>query len=332
MKMEQLIFDATRCLPTGIRLEYDLAPHVLSSVGSATLFAPHDESINFTLEVKHIHRMDTLKRVQAHIESLQRERPVLLICNQLTQSLAAYCMQNDINFIDTAGNASIQLPGFFMLIEGKQEKKSVTSGGRFPVGVMKLLFILLSDPSVIDQPYRALAEMAGISLGMVSKAFEYLEHQRYFRKTKNGRRLIGVDELCAMWIDDYPRSLKPKLDQLKLAMPEKPEHLALTDDEIAGGELAAANLSNGYLVPASAIVYTPHPLLQRRKELALKPSSEGDFQLIAGFWGNYHLTSRARAMLCLADLLDSGDDRRREVARIINEKYLNLNEATLFSY
>jgi hypothetical protein len=42
------------------------------------------------------------------------------------------------------------------------------------IGVMKLLFVLLSDERIINYTYREIAELAGISLGMVGKGFEYL--------------------------------------------------------------------------------------------------------------------------------------------------------------
>ncbi len=96
--------------------------------------------------------------------------------------------------------------------------------------------------------------------------------------------------------------------------------------------MAAAELSEGYLVPESGLIFTPYPLSQRRKELGLKPARDGKLQLLSCFWGNFKLNREAEAMLCVAELLTSGDDRNREVARIINDKYLHLNESALFSY
>jgi len=332
MKTELLISQALDHLPAGFTLSYKKTSGKEHADGRVELTAPNGEKTLFSLYVKHIHRMETLVSTKLQIEEHEKTLPALLVCNQLTPALAAYCAQNQINFIDTAGNIRIELPHLYVLIEGKQEKKAKAARGKFPSGVMKLLFVLLSSPEQLDKPYRQLAELAGVSLGMVSKGFDFLEQQRYVRKSKSGRRIIGEDELRVLWVKDYAHSLKPSLDQLKMAIPDSWESLSLNADEYSGGELAAADLSNGYLLPVSGILYTPHSLLQRRKELALKPAREGAFVLIASFWGTYVLNSQARAMLCLADLLDSGDDRSREVARIINDKYLHLNEATLFSY
>lgn len=332
MKTELLLSKAIEQIPAGFTLIYNPIAEKPSADGQAELIAPHGERVLFLLQVKHIHRMETLIGVKTHLDEQHSVLPPLLVCNQLAPSLAAYCSQNQINYIDTAGNVGIQLPGLYVIIEGKQEKKARTAGGKFPAGVMKLLFVLLSSPELVDKPYRQLAELSGISLGMVSKAFDFLEQHRYLRKAKSGRRLIGQDELCELWIKDYAHSLKPRQDQLKVGVPDIWETFALMPGEYHGGELAAAELSEGYLIPATGILYTPHSLLQRRKDLLLKPARDGDFALIASFWGTYELNSPAQVMLCLADLLDSGDDRNREIARIINDKYLHLNEATLFSY
>ncbi|WP_312239917.1 type IV toxin-antitoxin system AbiEi family antitoxin [Pantoea sp.] len=331
MKQEQLLSDATEHLPEGFTLKAAFSKDKEGD-DRAALTGPHGETAGFALEIKHIHRKETLMAVREKRARFANETPWLLICNRLTPALAQYCAAYKINFIDSVGNARIQVPGLYLAIEKKYEKNPAAAfGGRPGEGVMKLLFVLLSDPGLLNKPYRDLAELAGISLGMVSKAFDYLKQQRYYRKTKNGRRFINEDALLAMWIREYASALRPKLSQLSLNPPECWQGLAITEGEYRGGELAAAELSAGYLIPATGIIYTPHPLLQRRKELGLKPARDGQLQLIAAFWGDYALNSRAEAMLCLAELLASGDDRNREVARIINDKHLNLNESALFN-
>lgn len=333
MRPQRLITKVAETMPPGILLEYELAQENDETDGRATLTTAYGERKNFTLEIKTVHRVESLAGVERRTNQQVNGLPELLICNRLSPMLAEYCMQNRINFIDSAGNAHINVPGLCIIIQGKQEEKiTATSGGIFPEGVMKLLFVLLSEPHSLNKTYRQLAELSGISLGMVSKAFDILEQRRHYRKAKTGRRLIDSDGLCALWINDYARSLKPRLDLLTLEAPRSWEHLVLENGEYASGELAAASLSGGYLVPATGIIYTPYSLVERRNKLVLKPAREPGLQIIASFWGSLTLNTRAIAMLCLGDLLDGGDDRSREVARIINDKYLNLEDSALFSY
>lgn len=332
MKEEQLLSSASESLPKGFLLQYELGDRHDIHDGWGKLTGPGGEMATFVLEVKHIHRKASLMAVREQMTRFPTDVPALLVCNRLTAALAEYCADNQINFIDTAGNARIQVPGLYLFVEGRYEKKSVAVGSHFPEGVMKLLFVLLSCPESLNDTYRSLAEKAGISLGMVSKAFDYLEARRYFRKSQKGRRLMNENELQVLWLKDYAAALRPKLDSLSLPAPASWDEITLVAGEYWSGEIAAAALIDGYLIPESGVIFTPHSLLQRRKELELNPISGGKLQLVACFWRNFTLNRQAEAMLCVAELLASGDDRNREAARIINDKYLHLDKSDLFNY
>ncbi|KEY56563.1 type IV toxin-antitoxin system AbiEi family antitoxin [Serratia sp. DD3] len=332
MKEEQLLSDAVENLPKGFLLQYEIGNKHDIHDGWGRLIGLGGEMANFSLEVKHIHRKESLIAIRKMSPLLSEGFPILLVCNRLTSALVEYCVDNQINFIDTAGNARIQVPGLYLFIDGRYEKKPVAVSSHFAEGVMKLLFVLLSCPESLNDTYRSLAQKAGISLGMVSKAFNFLEARRYFRKSQQGRRLMNEGELQVLWLKDYATALRPKLDFLSLPTPASWDKITLAADEYWSGEIAAAELSGGYLLPENGVIFTPHPLLQRRKELGLKPVPGGKLQLISCFWGNFTLNHQAEAMLCVAELLASGDDRNREAARIINDKYLHLSESDLFSY
>lgn len=335
MSEEELLSEVVETLPKGFQLEFELFPlrgtHQLD--GKAKLFSPNGEHFAFAVEIKKIHRKESLIGLRHKLAHNADDLPYLLICNRLTPALTEYCLSNRLNFIDTAGNVGIQIPGLYVLVEGKAAKKPVATASRFAEGVMKLLFVLLSCPDTLHETYRILAARSGISLGMVSKAFEFLEAQKYYRKTRHGRRLMNTEELQAIWIRDYAAALLPKLSSLSLAEPDSWHDIALTAGEYWVGEVAAAELSEGYLIPGSGKLFTPEPLPQRRMALGLKPDREGKLQLVSCFWGkDFELNEKAKALLCVAELLASADDRNIETARIINEKYLQLNEAAIFSY
>lgn len=332
MNEEQLLSVAADNLPKGFLLQYELGNKHDIHDGWGRLTGPGGEMATFALEVKHIHRKESLLAVREQMARFPAEVPALLVCNRMTSALAKYCADSQINFIDTAGNAYIQVPGLYLFIEGRYEKKPVAASSHFAEGVMKLLFVLLSCPESLNDTYRSLAEKAGISLGMVSKAFDYLEAKRYYRKSQQGRRLMNEGELEVLWLKDYATALRPKLDFLSLPTPVSWDDITLATEEYWSGEIAAAELSDGYLIPENGVIFTPHSLLQRRKELGMKPAPGGKLQLISCFWRSFTLNRKAEALLCVAELLASSDDRNREAARIINDKYLHLSESDLFSY
>lgn len=103
--------------------------------------------------------------------------------------------------------------------------------------MLKLLFVLLTDTHILNATYRELASTAGISLGMVSKAFDYLETQRYYRKSQTGRRLLEPEVLTALWLHEYAFMLRPKQKILNLAAPADWRQVNLKPNEIWGGRL-----------------------------------------------------------------------------------------------
>ncbi|MBB1201799.1 hypothetical protein EGM70_16075 [Enterobacteriaceae bacterium 89] len=333
MNEEELLFRVKENLPKGFHLVYEPVGGEEVHDGWGKLTGPAGETATFALEIKQIHRKETLMAVRRQIRLFPENTPALLVCNRLTSVLAEYCAESQINFIDTAGNACVRIPGLCLWVEGRYEKKSVVASSRFAEGVMKLLFVLLTCPDALNETYRNLTEKAGISLGMVSKAFTYLEEQRFFRKSQAGRRLMNEEELMTLWLKDYATALRPKLDHIGSSTLDGWDLMTLKPGEYWGGEAAAARLSGGYLQPERVLLFTPFPLSQRRAQLKLKPGPEKEFQLVSCFWGKgFKLNEKAQAMLCVAELLSSWDDRNREVAKSINDKYLHLNESDLFSY
>ena len=333
MKKEELVSGVIENLPKGFRLAYESAKKDEVHDGWGKLTCPAGEKVTFALKIKHIHRKETLVAARQQLSRFPAEFPALLLCHRLTPALAEFCIDSEINFIDTAGNANIRLPGLYLLIEGRYEKRPAAVSNRAAEGVMKLLFVLLSCPETLGETYRSLTEKAAISLGMVSKAFTWLEEQRYFRKVQSGRRLMNEEELMILWLKDYATALRPRLDKVGSSTQNAWELITPEKDEYWGGEVAAAKLSDGYLQPERGLLFTPFPLSHRRAQLKLKPGPDQQFQLVSSFWGqSFKLGPKAQAMLCVAELLASGDDRNREAARIINAKYLHLSESDLFSY
>lgn len=335
MSKEELLSEVVENLPKGFQLKFGLKPQADQTQldTTAELISPDGKVFTFAMEIRKIHRKESLIGFRNKIADSQDAPPALLICNRLTPALAEYCFINRLNYIDTSGNAVIQLPQLYVLVEGKAAKKPVPVKARFAEGVMKLLFVLLSSPESLNDTYRSLAVRSGISLGMVSKAFEFLAAQKYYRKTQGGRRLMNIEELQVLWLRDYAAALLPKLSSIPLVAPDSWHDISLLSGEFWGGEVAAAELTEGYLIAERGKLFTPRPLAQRRQELGLKPDREGKLQLVSSFWGSdFELNKKAKAMLCVAELLASVDDRNLETAKFINDKYLKLSESDLFSY
>ncbi|HAG52391.1 MAG TPA: hypothetical protein DCL21_01230, partial [Alphaproteobacteria bacterium] len=205
-------------LPSHIQGEctFDPKPDGKHYTDAEVTLMVHGERYRFSVEIKHIHRKESLTAL------LGAARPdTLLVCNRLTAHLADFCSSNAINFIDEAGNARVSCNGLNLWIEGKNSSVShpATQQQAKPgLGFMKLLFSLLAQEDVLRLPFRAIAEMANISLGMVSKGFKHLESEKLV-SLGSTRRILDKEALYHIWIEHYRTVLRPKLGGIRLVAP-----------------------------------------------------------------------------------------------------------------
>ena len=297
--------------------------------GILKMSIPGSEAIAFNVEIKTQPRRSWLE--QWHMRHQNDPLPPLVACLYLSPALQQYCVEHNINFIDGAGNARIVAPGIYIHISGKKGERD-TPSGTVSVGIMKLLFVLLADDKAINYTYREIAQLAGISLGMVSKGFDYLESKNLYRVSQGGRRLTRVNDLYWLWVQEYPLVLRPKLKTLKMQGEVQWSDNLLLAGECWSGEVAGHILSGGYLHPENVKLFTPYSFNERRKKLDMRPTPSGNWELIECFWGEtfpVRENERAWALLTIAELLATNDDRNIETARKINEKYLHIAKPTV---
>lgn len=270
------------------------------------------------------------QRIMSYNENLlyKDKSNFILISNYLTPKIQNYCIDNNINFIDSVGNIFIHTKDVYLYISGKKGSHLLKQETQMSLGIMKLLFILLSDECNINLTYRDLADLSGISLGMVNKGMNYLKANHLYRESGGHRRFVFSDNICMQWINDYGRVLRPKLKSIYLSGDVNWLDIPLYDGEYWGGEAAASKLTHGYLIPENIQLFTPISLIDRRKELNMIPVPFSHFQLVEIFWGeSYCLNKRAKALLSVAELVATQDERNIEIAKRINEQHLHIKNA-----
>ncbi|MCE9679188.1 hypothetical protein LZP69_08375 [Shewanella sp. AS1] len=280
-----------------------------------------DKTYHFDVEIKHIHRKESLAALLPFV------RPdTLLICNRLSPFLADFCSEHSINFIDNAGNARVTYKEFNLWVEGKRPLKSFSSNSpqaKPGVGFMKLLFALLVKDETLHLPYRDIANLANISLGMVSKGVQYLVAEKLISQGSS-RDVLDQAALYRLWFEYYRTVLRPKLGGIKLDAPSDWRDIPLNQRDCWGGEVAADELTQ-YLQPYELQLFTFEPLQKKLAQLKAKPNTTGKLWLVPAFWGQeLQINNKAKALLAIAELLASNDSRNREVAGQINEQYLHL--------
>ena len=193
------------------------------------------QKIHFCVEAKRVHRKESLLPLFKHAGS-----NTLLICNGLSEFLLEQCQQNRLNVIDFFGNVSIQADNVMIwaqqtrVIEDTLQPTNIRRNSLMSEGVCKLLFIIKST-------YRELAEMANLSLGMVSKALKLLAEARVV--SIKPKRVLDEKRLIQLWLDAYRLTLRKSLGGIRVAYPDSWQNIELEQGDKWGGEVAAEQLT-----------------------------------------------------------------------------------------
>jgi hypothetical protein len=129
--------------------------------------------------------------------------------------LAEHCRELQLNFIDTAGNAYINVPGLTIYVTGERRPTTLTGDdlnyrAYTEVG-MKVTFALLCDQALADETYRGIARAAKVGLGTVGPVIKDLENRGHLVQRGRKKTLVNTRELMEAWVTRYPDALRPKL-------------------------------------------------------------------------------------------------------------------------
>ena len=283
----------------------------------------------FAVEVKTVVRIDTLRAQIARSSTNSRHPSWLVVVPYMSKNNAALCQEAGLNFIDTAGNAFIDVPGCYVFITGKQKlvQEPVGSGHEVmgSASALRVIFTLLTEPDMPQSPIRDIATKAGVSLGSAAKAMDGLRRLGHLSPgdTKS-RRLLAVDALKTEWARNYPIALRNKLQPQRYA-PQNEwwwKDANLQPEEAAWGSEVGAALKTSYLQPEQTTIYCwtdRAKLLMRHR---LRPDPNGTVEILDAFWTppSSRAEPIAPLLLVYADLMTSLDGRNREVASLLRNE------------
>lgn len=256
--------------------------------------------------------------------STESKLPALLLTQYIPSEIAKEYVEEQINYLDVAGNCSIRSGSLIILIEGKKvERAAKTNKPRaFQEAGIKLIFLFLVKPENVKLPYRELADLAGISLGSVATIMQELSDQNFLLRTKQTKKLKNTKSLLERWITAYHDVLRPRLilKQMRFVKPEnftawKSTNLVSQSGMAFWGGEPAANLLTGYLQPGTLTIYSNRSW-QSFKDIGLIPDESGKVEILELFW-KQEFYAGVPPVLVYADLMSIGSDRNIETAKII---------------
>jgi hypothetical protein len=265
------------------------------------------------------------------ILKMQNVNHPMIVAHYITQPMAERLKQRETTFIDTAGNAYINLPGLFVYITGrkppKREKEAEKIKAFRPTG-LQVIFALLCMPELVQAPYREIAKAANVALGTVDFVLNDLKRLNYLvERGELARKLVNIRELTDAWVTAYGQQLRPKIYVGRFRGPNTDWWKKLDWPRInayLGGEPAADKLTQ-YLKPEKITLYVrgePGDFIFKNR---LNKDLNGNVEIFEAFWNfdyTWQYPNLAPPLLIYAELLASGNDRNIETGKMIYEKYL----------
>lgn len=273
---------------------------------------------HYFLECKQIHRKESLIHY-AHANSNQQR---ILVCNTLSTYLRDVCSELNVNYIDESGNIRIVDDSIYIIIQG-QKAVPVKTIATMTTGIVKCLFAFFAEPRLLNSPYTLIAERADISLGMVNKTMSFLLKNKHIAQQSTQRRFLDIQNLQYEWLISYLQKVAPKIQTITCPLPENWESVPLAQGDLWAGEVAATQLTD-YLIPQALLLFAQN---LRPEKYPLSKNQNSKLQMKKAFWGKeLNISQNAFALLTVAELLLSKDGRNRELAEMINDKYLHLTK------
>lgn len=305
-------------LPSGFNAIYTFGEQGKHLGGALLKMTVNGEPITFNIYQAHIHRKESIERYL-------KRRPKaneILFCNHLSDYLRQLCHDSNINYADDSGNVRVMTGNICIFIGNRPPIKQDKSHQFMTIGIMKCLFALFAEKDLINETYANIASKADISVGMVTKAMKYLIENNHIVKNKRQRRFLDELELRYEWLKNYDRILA-RYHQLTTYPPvDNWEDILLQPGDVWGGEVAAAQLTK-YNRPHEMLLFSRHqPVKYSIGHKELPP-----LKVVKPFWGeSLKIGKSALALLTMAELLLSKDERNREVAYLINDKHVKFNQ------
>ncbi len=170
------------------------------------------------------------------VRFLRPDLAVALVSPALSDQAQAFCIENGIDFLDLAGNISINIPGKFTLrrtglrarTRSVQNSESPKTGNVFSGRYSRVLRVLLENPKLwtLTEIGRELTAESdrfsksisisnsvdfSISLGAISKALASLEEQLLIRRRGTAVAVPEPKRLLVQWAEKYKERYRWRL-------------------------------------------------------------------------------------------------------------------------
>lgn len=271
------------------------------------------------------HHIPQLKKIA------ENNHPLLLIADRLYPNLKEDLKEENINWLDGAGNMYLKDPHVLIWIDRHTTTPvRQTKNRAFTKTGLKVVFLFLYDEKWVNKTYRKIAGMADVALGNITHVLNGLRENNFLvKETEQRDRLIRKNELLDRWVTAFADELKPRLHVGNFQFINHDHQatwkdLNLEDGDVWGGEPGADLLTHN-LKPVDYLLYTQKTKTEIMNGYRLKPDKQGPVKVYRPYWAVEHTNRKdvAPALVVYADLVCTGEPRNLNVANKIHEEFLN---------
>ncbi|MEA3306655.1 MAG: type IV toxin-antitoxin system AbiEi family antitoxin, partial [Elusimicrobiota bacterium] len=267
---------------------------------ASIIFRFGQKKINYSVEIKSIDSISSLGLLKIKFE--KSHMPCLLVAPYITAKMAKNCREMGIQFIDTAGNAYLKEKDLYIFVIGHKRNlkniPSVKNRAATTTG-MRVVFVLLCEPKLINASYRDIAKAAGVALGSVGWVFYALKERGHLLgEKKKKRRFINPKGLIEEWVINYSIKLRSKLRTQCFSGPNDNwwRNLDLKKyGALFGGEIAGDILTH-YRKPSNNLLYMEGDLTRFVIDNHLRADVQGSVEIVEKFW-NFNFDDKRKQIV-----------------------------------
>ena len=293
------------------------------------------QEVRYVVEVK----ASNLSRAVASqvIALANHSSETLLLCaHYIPPAIAEELAGAGVQFVDTMGNQHLQIAGrYFVHVTGKRPTEASLAENRSTqlTGFL-VYFALVAEPELRGASIRTVAAAVGVSKSAVAHARSKLEREKLLVVRRSGEDWLDTQAVLDRWLVGYTEVVRPRLMvggyRTQDTDPDQLEHHLERDMPKGlawgyGGGAAAYRLTRHYR-GETTVIHVMKPPSDLGRALRAVRSDQNPSLIVLRSAGPLLLQGSvpgiAHPLLVYSELLGTGNERAREAAAEVRERYL----------
>ena len=329
MQEQDIIYQALENLKKNTRIpgKWAAGKGLENHDGKLTLLI-NGQKLIYYIEIKSEFKLLHLPKI---IALNQDYAPLMIVAARLSPQIKEELRYNNIAYLEANGNIFLKTMQNALWIDTNEAIKTEKKLGSraFTKTGLKVVFQFILDETLLNSPYRQIAEQMKISIGNTTNIFTCLKQEGFLLPiAKHEYKFNNKKELLDKWIGAYAHKLKPilKIGTFRFLKEEdfnNWKNLQLKAEKTWWGGEPAGDLITNYLRPSELTLYTLETRSDLIKNYRLIPDENGNVKIYQKFWQSGEANNNiVPPLLVYADLINTNDRRCRETAQKIFDEIL----------